>query len=118
LVGDAAGFFDPFTGEGIYRALRGADLVARIGAASLERGDVSGRALAGYERARRQAFGWKQAVTVLVQLFVQCPALMDYAVPRLSERATPGQTLSNVLGDLIDARRFLNARMLWAALKP
>src|SRR2546428_1963354 len=26
LVGDAAGFFDPFTGEGIYAALRGAEL--------------------------------------------------------------------------------------------
>jgi hypothetical protein len=92
--------------------------VAQIGAASLERGDVAGRGLAGYEGARRQAFGWKQAVTVLVQLFVQYPALMDYALPRLSERPAAGQTLSNVLGDLIDARRFLNAHMLWAALRP
>jgi hypothetical protein len=79
---------------------------------------VAGRGLAGYEGARRQAFGWKQAVTVLVQLFVQYPALMDYALPRLSERPAAGQTLSNVLGDLIDARRFLNAHMLWAALRP
>ena len=28
LVGDAADFFDPFTGEGIYAALRGGELVA------------------------------------------------------------------------------------------
>ena len=28
LVGDAADFFDPFTGEGIYSALRGAELLA------------------------------------------------------------------------------------------
>jgi len=26
-VGDAAGFFDPFTGEGIFRALRGAEIL-------------------------------------------------------------------------------------------
>jgi len=28
LVGDAADFFDPFTGQGIYSALRGAELAA------------------------------------------------------------------------------------------
>ena len=28
LVGDAADFFDPFTGEGIYSALRGGELLA------------------------------------------------------------------------------------------
>ena len=33
LVGDAADFFDPFTGEGIYSALRGAELLAETVAA-------------------------------------------------------------------------------------
>ena len=36
LVGDAAGYYDPFTGEGIYRALRSAELA----------GEVAGEALA------------------------------------------------------------------------
>ena len=35
LVGDAADFFDPFTGEGIYSALRGAELLAEAAAAAL-----------------------------------------------------------------------------------
>ena len=35
LLGDAADFFDPFTGEGIYAALRGAVLAADIVPAAL-----------------------------------------------------------------------------------
>src|SRR5204863_5687895 len=35
LVGDAAGFLDPFTGEGVYRALRGAELAAEAVAEAL-----------------------------------------------------------------------------------
>jgi geranylgeranyl reductase family protein len=30
LVGDAAGYYDPFTGQGIYRALRGAELAVEV----------------------------------------------------------------------------------------
>ena len=30
LVGDAAGYYDPFTGEGIYRALHGAQLASEV----------------------------------------------------------------------------------------
>ncbi|HEU4566120.1 MAG TPA: FAD-dependent oxidoreductase, partial [Gemmatimonadaceae bacterium] len=36
LVGDAADFFDPFTGEGIYTALRGGELLAPAAIAALE----------------------------------------------------------------------------------
>src|SRR5262249_43114535 len=32
LVGDAGGYLDPFTGEGIYAALRSAELAAEVGA--------------------------------------------------------------------------------------
>jgi geranylgeranyl reductase family protein len=119
LVGDAAGFFDPFTGEGIYRALRSAELAAQFGSAALAQADISrGESLAGYDAAWRQTFRWKEAVTALVQLFVQYPRLMDYALPRLRERNVPSHTLSAVLGDLADARQFLTPGMLWAALQP
>src|SRR6185295_5394035 len=54
LVGDAAGFFDPFTGEGVYKALRGAELAARVASGALERDDLSAGSLAEYDRLRRQ----------------------------------------------------------------
>jgi flavin-dependent dehydrogenase len=118
LVGDAAGFFDPFTGEGIYRALRGAQVAAPLAADALERDDVSGGVLDRYEDLRRAAFGWKHGVTALVQLFVQYPALMEYALPRLAGRATPAECLGAVLGDCRDPRDFLSPLMLWSALRP
>jgi geranylgeranyl reductase family protein len=118
LVGDAAGFFDPFTGEGIYRALRGAELVAEVGQEALARGDVSAAGLARYDALRSQAFARKLAVTALVQLFVQFPVLMEYALPRLTNRPAPLQALGSVLGDCRDARTFLNLPTLWSALRP
>jgi geranylgeranyl reductase family protein len=45
LVGDAAGFLDPFTGEGIYAALRSAQVAADVGARALRADDVSAAAL-------------------------------------------------------------------------
>lgn len=118
LVGDAAGFFDPFTGEGIYRALRGAEMVAEVGHRALCTPDRSVELLREYPALRSRAFGRKQIVTGLVQLFVQYPWLMDYALPRLAARPTPAGSLGMVLGDLTDAREFLTPRMLWSALRP
>lgn len=118
VVGDAAGFFDPFTGEGIYRALRGAEMAAAVCHQSLIVGDTGDRTLETYDEMRRHDFIWKQRTTALVQLFVQFPALMEYALPRLAARSLPGDRLSLVLGDVVDARQFLAPGMLWAALKP
>lgn len=118
LVGDAAGFFDPFTGEGIFRAIRGAQLAAEISASALECGDTSTSYLRAYARQRTEAFRGKEMVTRLVQTFVQFPRLLDYALPRLAARSAACEPLAAVLGDVEDASRFLNVRTLWTALHP
>ena len=117
LVGDAADFFDPFTGEGIYSALRGAELLAGAAAAALERsGPVTAAGLAGYRRARRRAFAGKWAVERLIGYGMLFPALFDHAVERIGRRAGMADTLIGVTGDFVPARRVLNplflARML------
>lgn len=118
IVGDAAGFFDPFTGEGIYRALRGAEMAAAVCHQALSLGDAGSQVLETYDQMRRHDFTWKHRTTSLVQLFVQFPALMEYALPRLAARSLPGDRLSMVLGDVMEARQFLTPATLWAALKP
>jgi menaquinone-9 beta-reductase len=118
LVGDAAGFLDPFTGDGIYEGLRGALIAAPIASRSLRHGDCSALALEPYRRARRRAFTTKHAVCWIVQGFIHQPTLMNYATPRLSEREALGTTLSGVLGNLVPARRALSPVFLARLLRP
>jgi flavin-dependent dehydrogenase len=118
LVGDAAGFFDPFTGEGIFDALHGGELAAAAIASALERGDTSAAGLASYERARRTAFADKRRAAWLVQAFVRSPRLMDYALARIAARPAVRTTMTGVLGDYRDAGALLSPRFLWATLRP
>ena len=118
LVGDAAGFFDPFTGEGVYKALRGAELAAEVAGHALERDDLSARSLSAYDKLRRREFWAKDAVCRLVQLFVSAPPMMNYVTTRLAHRHTPRATLTAVLGDFTDARAALSPLFLWSILRP
>ncbi len=70
LVGDAAGFLDPFTGEGLHRALVSAELAAAAIVAH-RRGRPG--AFDAYDRAMRRRFLAKDAVSWLVQAFLATP---------------------------------------------
>jgi 2-polyprenyl-6-methoxyphenol hydroxylase-like FAD-dependent oxidoreductase len=118
LVGDAADFFDPFTGEGICSALRGAELVAEhAGAALAEPGIVSRKRLSPYRQARIGAFAGKWAVERLIGYGMLWPALFDRAVERIGRRPAMAHTLIGVTGDFVPARAALNplfvARLLF-----
>jgi geranylgeranyl reductase family protein len=118
LVGDAASFLDPFTGEGIFEALRGAQLAAPVADAALRAGDVSARRLEPYRHARCRAFQAKRLVCWLVQGFIATPALMDHATARLDRRPASANTLAGVLADLSPAQRALSPRFLAELLRP
>jgi len=115
LVGDAAGFLDPFTGEGIHRAL----VSARLAAAAIG-GHLAGRsgAMPAYERAMSNRFSGKDVVSWLVQMFLGRRALFEYAARRLASRPAERQTMSLVMGDLVPARGALDPRFLAALLVP
>jgi flavin-dependent dehydrogenase len=116
LVGDAADFFDPFTGEGIWAALRGAELAAATLGVALEGpAPVSAAALRPYARARRRAFGGKWAVERLIGWAMLAPGFFDGAVERLERRGL-AHTLIGVTGDFVPARAVLNPFFLARAL--
>lgn len=118
LVGDAAGFFDPFTGEGIFDALHGGELAAATIAAALDLGDTSARALASYDRDRQRAFESRRRTAWLIQAFVRSPRLMDYALARIAERPSVRSTMTGVMGEYRDAGAVLSPRFLWKTLRP
>jgi menaquinone-9 beta-reductase len=119
LVGDAAGFLDPFTGEGLHRALVSTALAADAIEAAL---GIGGRGAAGaaqaYDAAMRRRFASKDAVSWLVQTFLGRPRLFEYAARRLAARPDLRATMSLVMGDLVPASRGLDPRFLAAVLAP
>jgi flavin-dependent dehydrogenase len=112
LLGDAADFFDPFTGAGIWSALQGAALVEETLLEPLRAGERPGeRVLGHYRAARRRAFAGKWAVERLIGYAMLLPALFDRAVDRLERRGL-SHTLIGVTGDYLPARTVLNPRFL------
>jgi flavin-dependent dehydrogenase len=98
LAGDAAGFIDPMTGDGLYFAMRGGELAAR--AALL--------ALSGQEHSphdwlaarRRREFRWKQRFDRTLRLVVSEPRAVSVG-SRLA-KAYPGliEQVVRVAGDV------------------
>jgi geranylgeranyl reductase family protein len=112
LAGDAGGFYDPFTGQGIFKALRSAALAAPVIVEALRRGDVSRSGLYPYEAARRAEFRGELTVEWLIQRFLGRPALFRRAVRLLGERRGMADTLVGVTGDVLPARRVLSPLFL------
>ena len=115
LVGDAADFFDPFTGEGIYAALRGGELLApfavqALGAATSTSMDA---ALAAYERARRREFRGKWMVERLISSAVGFAPAINYFARTLASRKDMADLLVGVTGDFVPAREVLHPRYLF-----
>jgi len=112
-VGDAADFFDPFTGQGIYSALRGAELAAAAVLETL----ATGASLRAYARARRREFTGKWLLERMIGVAVGWPALIERVVSRLARRADLADLLVRATGNCVPARAALAPgvlfRLLW-----
>ena len=124
LVGDAADFFDPFTGEGMYAAMRGAELLSTYAweAVRATRTADADIALAAYDRCRRHEFSGKWAVERAIAVAIASPRLINLAARALARRADLANLLVGVTGDFVPAREVLHPRftlrLLAAALLP
>lgn len=113
LVGDAADFFDPFTGEGIFAALRGGRLAAdAIVAAARDGGAVTRERLAPYVAARRAAFAGKWLLERMVGLGAPRPFLMRRFTHRLAARPATCDLWVRAAGDTVPVRALFAPRHL------
>ena len=78
LAGDAAGFVDPMTGDGLHLAMRGGLLAADEVFAALESGD-SRSAVRRLEAARSHAIGQKLRFNRMLRRLVETPAAVSAA---------------------------------------
>jgi flavin-dependent dehydrogenase len=117
FVGDAAGFFDPFTGQGIYLALHGAELAAATAHQALAMGNTSDQHLQRYFYAHRHAFHDKYRVSALMQLGFRVPWLTNRIIQRLAHNPTLANTMVGVAGDFIPPQAVLSwrfaRRLVW-----
>ncbi len=104
LVGDAAGFYDPLTGEGVFSALRGAELASEVAAAALTAGDCSAERLAAYSRARQRVFAAKARFTRALQFIVARRPLANLTAHVLSRSPALLDRLLGVVGDYVPPR--------------
>jgi flavin-dependent dehydrogenase len=114
LVGDAAGFYDPFTGEGVTLALRGGEMAAEVASRALRSGDT--RDLSAYDRERDRATRDKFRLNRVLQSVVQWPGLSNAVAARLARRPDLADQLVGIAGDFVPARSALGPRFLWSLL--
>lgn len=113
LVGDSAGFYDPFTGEGVTLALRSAGLAAE----AIEDHLRHGRPLSIYAERRKVATTDKFRFNRLLQVVVARPALANVMARKLERRPDIADTLVGVAGDFVPTTAALRLRSLFDLLR-
>ena len=98
LAGDAAGFLNPFTGQGVALALRGGIAAATAIRAALQPGGDETSALATYAEQRARDFNERRRVARAVDLLIDVPFLARRAAARLRRSPELGERLMLGLG--------------------
>ena len=116
LVGDAAGYYDPLTGQGIHQALLSARLAARA-VDAMRKGMLSeAAALRGYARALERRMRPKRWVQGIIEGVVTRPPLMSRFVGALAaEESELGRRLLRVTGDIAHPATLLSPAV-WTRL--
>lgn len=105
LVGDAAGYYDPFTGQGIHHALLGASMLADAVLAA-GRGEAD-RALRCFAARYRWVLREAHLMQRMVEAVVSRPDLCRLAVRRLGDSPEMAGALLRATGDLAPPHRLL-----------
>jgi len=89
VIGDAAGFIDPLTGEGIQYALESGKIAADVLAAALQKGDVSAAMLKKYQKGWYRHWGlefyWSMKMSLMLYRF---PILLDATANMIKKKGS------------------------------
>lgn len=118
LIGDAAGFSDPFTGEGVFHALYSARLAAQEIASALADGGLTATRLHRFDRQQRKARASKERLAAVLQVIIRQPIAAN-ALARLLRRHQPlADLLLGVIGDLLPPRALFSVEAMKAFIQP
>jgi flavin-dependent dehydrogenase len=109
LIGDAATFVDPFTGQGVYLALASARDAAEAIVESVRGGTTQARAWRRYAARQAARIADRRRVAALVKFLVRTPAIARRAARNLAARPE----LARRVVEAVTARA-----PVWSALTP
>lgn len=112
LAGDAAGYYDPFTGQGVTHALISAELLARTADGALHGNDCSARALRPYAQQLRAALRPARFVQRAVEAVISRPATTDRAIAALRAAPLSADALVAVIGLAASPRILLSPAVI------
>jgi flavin-dependent dehydrogenase len=115
LIGDAAGFLDPFTGEGIHAALRSAELAAL--AIRADGAGARAETAAGYPAAWVREFAPKWRLSTWLQRVIRRPWLAEGVAAYLRRRPEAAASLMAAAGDLLPSETLALPRLLGRMLR-
>ncbi len=101
LVGDATGYLDPFTGQGVYRALDGATIAVNAITKSLYEPATEAGAFRAYERELDRRLHASRAVQRSVDFVVSRAGCIDRMASVLRSRPRLASWLADTTGDRV-----------------
>ncbi len=113
LVGDAAGFLSPFTGQGVFLALRSAERASKALIEAFANANAEDDALVAYDREHRAELRARTRLGKIVDTLIAVPFLTRRAARRLE--ASPG--LAAILLDAVGGTTSANAALRPAVLR-
>ncbi|MGA2394701.1 MAG: NAD(P)/FAD-dependent oxidoreductase [Candidatus Lustribacter sp.] len=97
LVGDAAGFLNPFTGQGVFLALTSAEQAAQTIVKSAADPANEARAFAAYSRERRSDLAARKRLSAAVGWLIDVAPLARRAAANIARRPQLGEALIGAL---------------------
>lgn len=112
LVGDAMGFIDPFTGEGIYLSLRSSQIAGEVIDVGFQSSNFSRSFLSDYDARRQAEFGGKFLLSRVLQWLIYNRPFCNRVMKSLSTNQVLAETLAGVIGDILPAKNVVSTNFI------
>lgn len=114
LIGDAVGFYDPFTGEGVGHALYSAKLASHTIASALAEGDggLTEAHLKRFDDEQRKTLTSRKRLGAALQAVIRHPIAANTVTRLLRRRQPLADLVLGVVGDLLPPRTLLSIKTL------
>lgn len=118
LIGDAAGFYDPFTGEGVGHALCSAKLATREVVSAIAEGDggLTEAHLWRFDDEQRKAVTSRTRLGAILQAIIRRPGAANAVAQLLRRRQPFADLMLGVVGDLLPPHTLFSLDTLRALL--